>query len=50
MADQHLGEGVAVGKAEKTREALHALALGRQHLRLLVIDHLQPVLDRRKKR
>ena len=34
------------GKAEEAREALDALALGRQHLRLLVVDHLQPVLDR----
>ena len=46
MVEQHLGEGVAIGKAEKAREALELGALGRQRLRLLVVDHLQPVLDR----
>ena len=46
MPEQHLGEGVAVGEAEEAREAFDALALGRQRLRLLVVDHLQPVLDR----
>ncbi len=46
MVEQDLGEGVAVGKAEKAREPLEPGALGRQRLRLLVIDHLQPVLDR----
>ena len=45
MADQHIGEGVAVRVAEETREPLQPLAFGRQDLRLLVVDHLQPVFD-----
>ena len=49
MLEQHLGEGVAVGKAKKPREAFELRALGRQRLRLLVIDHLQAVLDRAQK-
>ena len=46
MLEQRLGESVAVGKAEKTREPLELCPLGWQRLRLLVIDHLQAVLDR----
>ena len=46
MAEQRLGEGVAVGKAEKAREPLEPLAVARQRVGLLVGHHLQPVLDR----
>ena len=46
MLEQNLGEGVAAGVPKKARETLKLRALGRQRLRLLVVDHLQPVLDR----
>ena len=36
-------------KAEKAREALKLFSLGRQRLRLLVIHHLQAMLDRAQK-
>src|SRR5665213_3577091 len=49
MIEQNLGESVAAGKAKKSREALEPGALRRQRLRLLVVDHLQPVLDRAQK-
>ena len=46
VIEQDLGEGIAAGVAEKARKTLELRAFGRQRLRLLVIDHLQPVLDR----
>src|SRR6185312_11534730 len=49
MAEENGGEGVAVLVAEEAREAFEPFSLGRQALRLLVIDHLQPVLDRAQK-
>ncbi len=39
------GEGVGVPIAEKYREAGHAVAVGRQTVRLHVVDHLQAVLQ-----
>ena len=45
MADQRLGEGVAILEAGKAREALEAFAIGRQRVGLVVGDHLQTVLD-----
>ena len=46
VLEQDLGEGVAACVAEKACKPIELRALGRQRLRLLVIDHLQPVLDR----
>ena len=46
MAEQRGGEGVAIGKADEAGETLELGAFGRQRLGLLVVDHLQPVLDR----
>ena len=46
MIEQDFGKGIAVGKTEKARKAFQVGTLGRQNLRLLVIDHLQAVLDR----
>ena len=45
MLEQSLGESVAVRVAKKPRKPFKLRALGRQRLRLLVIDHLQAVLD-----
>src|SRR5664280_2405802 len=46
MLEQNLGEGVAAGVPKKARKTIKLRTLGRQRLRLLVVDHLQPVLDR----
>ena len=49
MAEQRLGECVAILEAGKAREALEAVAVGRQRMGLVVGDHLQAVLDRAQK-
>src|SRR3954453_5893151 len=46
MANEHGRERITVLITEKTCKALELGAIRRQSLRLLVVDHLQPVLDR----
>ena len=43
--DQRIAESVGVGKAGELRDALELVGLGGDGMRLLVGDHLQPVLD-----
>src|SRR5262249_25261517 len=47
--DERVAEGVGVGKARQPGNAIKLVQVGRDDMRLLVADHLQPVLDAAEK-